>query len=104
MHSYGGGYKINLLRTALEPFKDDTKKIVLFTDSYDVVFTTTLEVIVHKFRKIDANILFGAEKFVWPDETLEHLYPSGPKLLPKYLNSGLFMGKSIFPFLIQLDE
>lgn len=32
MHSYGGGYKINLLRDAIEPFKDDDKKIILFTD------------------------------------------------------------------------
>lgn len=109
MDSLGGGYKINLFRTALEPYKDDTEKIVLFTDSYDVVFTTTLDVIVHKFKKLNARILFGAEKFVWPDETVEHLYPSVAKLLPKYLNSGLFMGKSHFSlhfslFVIRLDE
>lgn len=34
MDSYGGGYKINLLRQALEPLGDDDKKIVLFTDRY----------------------------------------------------------------------
>lgn len=32
MESIGGGYKVNLLRQALEPFRDDNKKIVLFTD------------------------------------------------------------------------
>lgn len=32
MDSYGGGYKINLLRQALEPYKDDGQKIILFTD------------------------------------------------------------------------
>lgn len=32
MDSYGGGYKINLLRDALEPYKNDDKKIILFTD------------------------------------------------------------------------
>lgn len=32
MDSYGGGYKINLLREALEPYKDDDKMIILFTD------------------------------------------------------------------------
>lgn len=32
MDSFGGGYKINLLRTALEPYKNDDQKIVLFTD------------------------------------------------------------------------
>lgn len=34
MHSYGGGYKINLLRAALEPYKEDKDKIVIFTDRY----------------------------------------------------------------------
>lgn len=125
MHTYGGGYKINLLRNALELHKNDDKLIVLFTDrwvlikkiyhfciyvfgttifmriktyfngllSYDVVFTTNIEVIVHKFKKIGARILFGAEKYLWPDDTVEHLYPVVTKHLPKYLNSGLFMGK-----------
>lgn len=50
---------------------------------------------MHKFKKIDARILFGAEKFIWPDDTLEHLYPVVSKHLPKYLNSGLFMGMEI---------
>lgn len=63
-----------------------------FFFSYDVVFTTNLEVIVHKFKKMDARILFGAEKYLWPDTALEHLYPAVMKHLPKYLNSGLYMG------------
>ncbi|XP_055326486.1 procollagen-lysine,2-oxoglutarate 5-dioxygenase-like isoform X2 [Sitodiplosis mosellana] len=88
----GGGYKINLLREALEPYKNDDQKIILFTDSYDVLFTATIDVIVHKFEKFDARILFGAEKYLWPDTTVEHLYPTVSKHLPKYLNSGLFMG------------
>lgn len=32
MKSLGGGYKINLLKKALKKFKDDEKKIILFTD------------------------------------------------------------------------
>lgn len=36
--------------------------------------------------------MFGAEKYLWPDETLEGVYPSVAKDLPKYLNSGLFIG------------
>jgi len=32
MHSIGGGYKVNLLKEALEPFKDDATQVVLFTD------------------------------------------------------------------------
>lgn len=60
-----------------------------------MLFTTNIEVIVHKFKKLDARILFGAEKLLWPDDTLDHLYPLTSKHLPKYLNSGLFMGKII---------
>lgn len=60
--------------------------------SYDVLFTTNIDVIVHKFKKFEARILFGAEKLLWPDKTVEHLYPTVSKHLPKYLNSGLFMG------------
>lgn len=59
-----------------------------------MVFTTNLEVIIHKFKKFDARILFGAEKLLWPDETVEHLYPEVAKHLAKYLNSGLFMGRN----------
>lgn len=33
MTSYGGGYKINLLREALKPLKDQ-RKIIMFTDRY----------------------------------------------------------------------
>lgn len=32
MNSQGGGYKINLLKEAVKPFKDDKEKIILFTD------------------------------------------------------------------------
>lgn len=56
------------------------------------MFTSSLEVIVRKFKKINARIVFGAEKYLWPDETLEGVYPNVAKDLPKYLNSGLFMG------------
>lgn len=52
-----------------------------------------MDVIVHKFKKTGARILFGAEKYCWPDETVEHLYPNVEKGLPKYLNSGLFIGE-----------
>lgn len=32
MKNPGGGYKVNLLRKAIKPFKDDKEKIILFTD------------------------------------------------------------------------
>lgn len=60
--------------------------------SYDVLFASAIDVIVHKFRKTGAKILFGAEYFCWPDQTVEHIYPEVAKHLPRFLNSGLFIG------------
>lgn len=47
---------------------------------------------MHKFKKTGARILFGAEHFCWPDQTVEHIYPEVAKHLPRFLNSGLFIG------------
>lgn len=87
----GGGWKINLLKTAVEPYKDDNEKIILFTDGYDVLFLSNLKDIVEKFKALDAKVLFGAEGFCWPKEELATLYPKVERG-KKYLNSGLFMG------------
>lgn len=38
----GGGQKVNLLRDALKRYKDDSNLVVLFVDSYDVIFTATV--------------------------------------------------------------
>uniref|UniRef100_A0A6B2EGL7 procollagen-lysine 5-dioxygenase n=1 Tax=Phlebotomus kandelakii TaxID=1109342 RepID=A0A6B2EGL7_9DIPT len=91
MASVGGGYKVNLLRKALEPYKKDKDKIVLFTDSYDVVFSAPTGVIVDRFKKMDIRILFGAEQSIWPDATLRDSYPK-VAIGARFLNSGLFMG------------
>lgn len=32
MNFQGGGYKINLLKDALAPYKDDENRLVMFTD------------------------------------------------------------------------
>lgn len=87
----GGGWKINLLKTAVEPYKDDKEKLILFTDGYDVMFLSDLRQIVEKFKTMDAKILFGAEGFCWPKEELAALYPPVERG-KKYLNSGLYMG------------
>ncbi|KAK4880735.1 hypothetical protein RN001_008881 [Aquatica leii] len=87
----GGGWKINLLKKALEPYKDDKNRIVLFTDGYDVMFLSDLNTIIDAFKKTNARVLFGAESACWPDPELEKLYPvveSGKR----FLNSGLYMG------------
>lgn len=118
MHHQGGGYKVNLFKKAMEPLKD-SQKIILFTDrfdvavhskyfvfpikltiicSYDVVYTANLDVIVKKFKDTGAHILFGAEPYCWPDETVDHLYPTVDYSQARFLNSGMFIGESEAPW------
>lgn len=92
MKSVGGGYKINLLREALKPYRDDADRLVLFTDSYDVLFLAPWERIVEKFGTFDASVVFGAEAYCWPDESLKSSYPPLEGRGMRFLNSGLFMG------------
>ncbi|XP_063988127.1 procollagen-lysine,2-oxoglutarate 5-dioxygenase [Diachasmimorpha longicaudata] len=91
MKSLGGGYKINLLKKALKKFKSDTERIVLVTDGYDVIFLTSLDDIIRRFKSFNARIVFSAEGFCWPDKTLASQYPAITRGEP-YLNSGGFIG------------
>nr|AQX17749.1 procollagen-lysine 5-dioxygenase [Hormiphora californensis] len=90
MESPGGGYKVNLLKAALAPYKDDMETIVMFTDSYDVIFVADKPEILDNFKSFDANFVISAESWLWPDTSLEDKYPviEGKK----YLCSGLMMG------------
>uniref|UniRef100_A0A903Z0E1 procollagen-lysine 5-dioxygenase n=1 Tax=Anopheles minimus TaxID=112268 RepID=A0A903Z0E1_9DIPT len=92
MKSVGGGYKINLLREALKPYRAEKDRLVLFTDSYDVLFLAPWAKIQEKFATFEASIVFGAEGFCWPDESLKSAYPSLEGRGMRFLNSGLFMG------------
>lgn len=92
MKRLGGGYKINLLREALKPYKADDDRVVLFTDSYDVLFLATLEKIVEKFKTFQASVLFGSEGYCWPDTELKSKYPALEGRGTRFLNSGLIIG------------
>ena len=46
----GGSQKINLLKEELKDYPDLGNHIILFTDSYDVLFNGTSEEIVDRFR------------------------------------------------------
>lgn len=92
MSSLGGGYKLNLLREALRPYKDDSEMIIMFTDSYDVIFSTSMEEIIKRFKETDANILISAENLIWPDASLKNEYPPFDGPGGWYLNSGMFIG------------
>lgn len=67
--------------------------VTIVNCSYDVIFTSPLEDILQKFKTFDAKVVFGAEKLLWPKQSLEKLYPPVVFNAAKYLNSGLFMGE-----------
>lgn len=88
----GGSQKINLLKEELKDYPDSANNhIILFTDSYDVIFNGGSEEIVSRFRKMESPIVFSAEKTCWPDDSLKNKYPKSPTEY-KYLNSGGFIG------------
>lgn len=92
MNHLGGGYKINLLRNALESIKDDHEQLIIFTDSFDVIFMSELDDIIKKFKNTGARILFSAERFCWPEPELHSHYPPVTDGQVRFLNSGMFIG------------
>ena len=63
----GLGYaKVTLLAKALEKYKDDVDKIILFSDAHDVLIDGPAEQFLAKFRRFNARIVFSAETNCWP--------------------------------------
>lgn len=89
--SRGGAQKVHYLKNELSKWKHLDDHIVMFTDSYDVVFYENPKEILKRFRLSDAQILFSTEKTCWPDDSLESNYPQVDTDF-KYLNSGGFIG------------
>ncbi|XP_023948585.1 procollagen-lysine,2-oxoglutarate 5-dioxygenase isoform X1 [Bicyclus anynana] len=93
MNHPGGGQKVRLLKQKLFSLQKlpDRDQIIIFTDSYDVMYLAGLNVIVDKFKSMDARVLFAAEPFCWPDASLAKKYPNTTVMNP-YLNSGGIIG------------
>jgi len=90
----GGGQKINLLKRELNTWDDYKLKttLLLFSDSYDVISVSCESEIIEKYNNISKNqILFSAEKYCWPDKSLQKYYPETHSQY-KFLNSGGFIG------------
>ncbi|KAG8180910.1 hypothetical protein JTE90_020138 [Oedothorax gibbosus] len=91
----GGGHKVNLLKTAMTKYYEKENLIIMFVDSYDVIFMAGPDEILKKFHKTKSKILFSAEGFCWPDASLADKYPKVSKG-KRFLNSGGFMGYSSY--------
>ncbi|XP_040928918.1 multifunctional procollagen lysine hydroxylase and glycosyltransferase LH3 [Betta splendens] len=87
----GGGQKVRWLKTELLKHAEEKEKVVMFVDSYDVIFASGPEELLSKFSRLGHRVVFSAEGFCWPDQRLASKYPevhSGKR----YLNSGGFIG------------
>lgn len=66
---------------------------MLFGEYRNIDIADIAEALIY-FHTIDNNSIPGAEPYCWPDETVDHLYPSVGYTQSRFLNSGMFIGKS----------
>ncbi|XP_041655153.1 procollagen-lysine,2-oxoglutarate 5-dioxygenase 1 isoform X1 [Cheilinus undulatus] len=90
MSAPGGGQKVRLLKEALEEMKTEDK-IILFIDSYDVVFASGPKELLKKFKQAKHKVVFSSESLIWPDRHLEDKHPH-VREGNRFLGSGGFMG------------
>ncbi|CAH8641938.1 unnamed protein product [Heterobilharzia americana] len=90
--STGGGQKINLLKEELSDLAYRDDQLILFVDSYDVVFMQNVDKLLEEYRKFGSKVVFSAEEFCWPKADLKSLYPETKPGEKRYLNSGGFIG------------
>lgn len=101
----GGGQKVNIIKKGIEKYKDDEDLIVVFTDSYDVIASQDSSKVIEKFKNSGARIIFGAEPYCWPQNSLANDYPVVGEDEKRFLNSGLMMGyMKDFYEIVHLEE
>ncbi|XP_062372754.1 multifunctional procollagen lysine hydroxylase and glycosyltransferase LH3 [Sardina pilchardus] len=87
----GGGQKVRWLKNELQKHADKEDLVIMFVDSYDVIFASGPKELLHKFSHLGHRVVFSAEGFCWPDQRLAPKYPPVPNG-KRYLNSGGFIG------------
>ncbi|XP_074831725.1 procollagen-lysine,2-oxoglutarate 5-dioxygenase 1 isoform X2 [Carettochelys insculpta] len=97
----GGGQKVRLLKSALKQHEDKEDLIILFTESYDVLFASGPAELLKKFKQAKSKVVFSAETFIYPDRRLEAKYPP-VRDGKRFLGSGGFIGYA--PHLNKLVE
>uniref|UniRef100_A0A3Q1EZ23 Procollagen-lysine,2-oxoglutarate 5-dioxygenase 1 n=1 Tax=Acanthochromis polyacanthus TaxID=80966 RepID=A0A3Q1EZ23_9TELE len=90
MSAPGGGQKVRLLKAALEKMKN-ADQIILFIDSYDVVFASSPKELLKKFQQSKHRVVFSSETLIWPDRHLEDKHPH-VREGNRFLGSGGFIG------------
>uniref|UniRef100_A0A1A8F817 Procollagen-lysine 1, 2-oxoglutarate 5-dioxygenase 1a n=1 Tax=Nothobranchius korthausae TaxID=1143690 RepID=A0A1A8F817_9TELE len=85
-----GGQKVRLLKAALEKMTSEDQ-IVLFVDSFDVVFASSPKELLRKFQQAKHKVVFSSESLIWPDRHLEDKHPH-VREGHRFLGSGGFIG------------
>ncbi|XP_053281105.1 procollagen-lysine,2-oxoglutarate 5-dioxygenase 1 isoform X1 [Pleuronectes platessa] len=86
----GGGQKVQLFKAAVEEMKNE-ERIILFIDSYDVVFASGPKELLKKFQQAKHKVVFSSESLIWPDRHLEDKHPH-VREGNRFLGSGGFIG------------
>uniref|UniRef100_A0A8C2PXI8 procollagen-lysine 5-dioxygenase n=1 Tax=Cyprinus carpio TaxID=7962 RepID=A0A8C2PXI8_CYPCA len=89
--SIGGGQKVRLLKEAMDSLANQEDLVILFVDSYDLIFAGGPEEILRKFQQTNHKLVFAAEGIIWPDPRLAEKYPS-VRSGKRFLNSGGIIG------------
>lgn len=90
----------------MESFKDDKNKIILFTNSSDVVFDQGVEFLLGKFESFGSTkIVVSSDDFCFPEE-FENKFPSVNDNEKRFLNGALFIGfaQSLYELFSSNDE
>ena len=110
----GGGQKLRAVNEYIQELPDTD--VVFFCDAYDVFMADNLNEMVYRYLEIGHDVIFGAERVCWPDDSLSDAHHIlNRKHYPNldtpysYLNSGTFIGrvgelKKIFSTLPDPDE
>lgn len=96
---HGEGQKVRLLKAALEQYADNEDQIILFTESYDDIFSSGPAELVKKFKQAKSKVVFTAEAVAYPERRLEPKYPSVLEG-KRFLGSAAFIGYA--PYLHKL--
>ncbi|XP_077313866.1 procollagen-lysine,2-oxoglutarate 5-dioxygenase 1 [Lithobates pipiens] len=96
---HGEGQKVRLLKAALEQYADNEDQIILFTESYDDIFSSGPAELVKKFKQAKSKVVFTAEVVAYPERRLEPKYPSVLEG-KRFLGSAAFIGYA--PYLHKL--
>ena len=71
----------------------DTNRLVLFVDGWDVVLNGGVGILETEYRKhYDGKVVAAAEVFCWPPDIKAEDYPDTGDNPFRYLNSGCYMG------------